>query len=259
MCALRFILIWLVPVFLFWPTAGVAGPVPANAPPVDRYGDPLPEHAVARLGTVRLRHSDTVNSVAFSPDGKLLASAGDDLVVVLWDVETGKQVRALPHPHPVLAVLFTPDGKTLVSAGRFQRGEGRVHLWDVASGKERGAPQMPSPGFLARVILSADGKTLITSSSLRPTICWELSTGRELWRTQATGDWYTCLAVAPDSKLLAAGSEKGELCLRDMRTGTTARMLQTVQDRMPGFRRGFSPWRFPPTGRPWLSRSRAGC
>src|SRR3954471_7193777 len=61
----------------------------------DRYGDPLPDGAVARLGTVRWRQAGTLSCVAFSADGKILASGSRDGQVYLWEVATGKELRRL--------------------------------------------------------------------------------------------------------------------------------------------------------------------
>ena len=75
-------------------------------------------------------HTDGVNSVAFSPDGKMLASAG--LSITLWDVATGKEQATLKgHRGLVNCVAYSPDGKTLASGGE----DKTIKLWDVATGK----------------------------------------------------------------------------------------------------------------------------
>ena len=70
-----------------------------------------------------------VKSVAFSPDGKYVLSGGSD-VVMLWDIETGKEIRTFTgHTKDVSSVVFSPDGKFALSGGN------TLNLWDIASGK----------------------------------------------------------------------------------------------------------------------------
>src|SRR4051812_1727237 len=80
------------------PRPGLAAAEKAPGARLDRYGDPLPPGAVARLGSLRLvvaAGAYAADAVTFSPDGKLLASGGGDTPVSLWDVSTGREVRQL--------------------------------------------------------------------------------------------------------------------------------------------------------------------
>ena len=96
----------------------------------------LPSPLSAREPTLRdtlKGHTGPANCVAYSPDGKTLASGSWDKTIKLWDVTTGKEEATLKgHTSMVYAVAYSPDGKTLASGGW----DGAVMLWDVKTGKE---------------------------------------------------------------------------------------------------------------------------
>jgi WD40 repeat protein len=179
--------------------ASDAGPAPALT---DRHGDPLPPGAVARLGTVRLRQSGGVRSLSFSPDGKMLATAGGDESVFLWDPLTGKELRALRPPTPEARyslVAFSPDGKYLVAADRGRQSGPAIDLWDVATWKRVRTFDPPSVWGLA---FSPDGRLLAVATRHGVSVC-ATATGKEVRRLDVARTRYW-VSFSPDGKQLAA-------------------------------------------------------
>jgi WD40 repeat protein len=160
--------------------AGVAiatDDAPKKRPPprTDLYGDPLPDGAVARLGSVRLRHAG-LSDFVFLNGGKSILSAGSDRTLRFWDVATGQQTRAVKLQGlagPGHVVTLSPDGKTLVAHDKE-----KLVFWDVESGKE--IKTLPgSKGHLGYLYFSPDGKTLAVGRSDWRVSFWEWETGKE--------------------------------------------------------------------------------
>src|SRR5262249_48135027 len=173
----------------------------------DHQGDALPPGALARIGTVRFRHGDSVLSVAFSPDGTKVASGCGDGAVRVWEAATGKEVVSLAaHHYFVSALVFSPDGKVLISRGRDDTpgpygGAGVIRVWDLATGKElRQFKGLDHGGGV--IALSADGKTLAAGGYGTTIFLWDLATGKELRRLESERFHLVNVAFSPDGKVL---------------------------------------------------------
>jgi WD40 repeat protein len=165
-------------------------------------------------------HSQTITGLAFSPDGKMLASAGNDGVVKLWDVGRGEERALFPGPRDTNAcAAFSPDGKTLALGEGDPRTEGpfAIRLWDLAEGRERGRINglKRAPVSLA---FSPDGKTIASAGNLVMAELWDAGSGAH----QATlhGHYLPVshVAFSTDGKVLATEGNDEHVRLWDVAT-----------------------------------------
>jgi WD40 repeat protein len=169
---------------------------------------------------VETGHTEWVDSVAFSPDGRTLVSGSWDNTIKVWDVNSGTELRTLAGgTEKVNSVAFNHDGRT-VASGSF---DNTIKLWDVVSGRElRTLSGHANP--VRSVAFSPDGRTLASGGERHNAIeIFDVASGREL-RTLA--GHVEAVAFSPDGRTLASGGDiDGSIKIFDLASGQVLRIL----------------------------------
>jgi WD40 repeat protein len=239
----RGFLLWLlvgVALMLAWPV-GCRAVAPPARPLVDLYGDPLPSGAFARLGTVRLRHLASVQSVLFSLDGKTLISSGSQSslgdgqeAVHFWDVRTGRRIRALRgQPFGPADLDLSPDGRLLAAVSN---GADCVWVWDLRAGTAVHKFTHDGESNHIAAAFGKSGKTLLITGAFHVELR-DLRTGKRVWHI-TQGGWSPSVSPSGDHFALV----KGEVVrVHDMATGKEVWRFAPKEPAFVAGRVAFSP------------------
>jgi WD40 repeat protein len=192
------------------PQANAAQPKKDVPAATDLYGDPLPEGALARLGTLRLRPKGFTSSLAFAPVGNMLASGGNGNTIQIWDPISGKEMRRIVSAEASpRAFAFSPDGKLLAEPSS---------LWEAASGQElRRLEVLDRRNTAIAVAFSPKGDVLATLGPVTLRL-WDVDTGKLLRTFDDFEGSFTALAFSADGRTLALGGEDGGVRLLESAT-----------------------------------------
>jgi WD40 repeat protein len=218
-----------------------------RAPSAESSNDPLPEGAVARFGTLRLRQIGGAPCTAFSSDGAALASA-DAAGIHVWDVATGREIRHFPNASEVLAVSFSATGTSVVAATK----DCTLQYWEILSGEKTRETERK---FQIETFLDKKGDTHLVRAEFAAFTpggakCLFVRDMTSFWiadvATCKRGDYVPSpltspvrsATLAPDGKTLALvapaekeAEEKGGIVLGDASTGAANRRLTAAEAR----------------------------
>jgi WD40 repeat protein len=167
-------------------------------------------------------HNGLVRSLTWSPDSKTLASSGDDQTVRLWDSQTGKDLKIL-HGHT--QPVWSVDWSPDGKTLASGSSDQTVRLWDVSTGQLLKVLRVHTD-WIRSVAWSPDGTILASSGNDQLIQLWNVESGQIVQTLQGQAKWVLSIAWSPDSKTLASGGNDHKIRLWDIETGQTLKTLQ---------------------------------
>ena len=163
-------------------------------------------------------HTDWVNSVTFSPDGRHIVSGSYDKTIQVWDAQTGVQVgnSLQGHTQAVNSVAFSPDGRHIVS-GSYDK---TIQVWDAQTGVQVGNSLQGHTQTVNSVAYSPDGRHIVSGSYDRTNQVWDAQTGVQVGNSlQGHTGWVNSVAFSPDGRHIVSGSNDWTIQVWDAQTG----------------------------------------
>ncbi|VXD14996.1 hypothetical protein [Planktothrix paucivesiculata] len=162
-------------------------------------------------------HSESVNSVAISPDGQILVSGSDDKTIKIWQLSTGQELRTMEGDGSINSLAISPDGQILASSHTvvsFMGGDNdnTIKIWQLSTGEELRTLTVDLNWWVHSVAISPDGQTLVSGGDDEIMI-WDLITGQELGTLTGHSDEVLSLAISPDGQTLVSGSDDGTIMI----------------------------------------------
>ncbi|MCZ2340426.1 MAG: WD40 repeat domain-containing protein [Bacteroidales bacterium] len=178
----------------------------------------LPNHVTRVIGTARLRHADRINDIAYSPDGRYLASASRDGTVRVWNLGNGREITVYrghaedlrsqtedTNVFRVPAVAFAPDGQSIASSG----GE-VIHIWEPKTGKPLHTLK-GHKGVAKALAFGSDANTLLSGGDDRTIHIWDVKAEKPVYTTSDQNQRVEAVAFGAGGQLIAAINAAGEL------------------------------------------------
>jgi serine/threonine protein kinase len=212
--------ITLQPTVTSLPLAGTRPANPNTPGVVDREAEPT-RRAVAEIDLENVQPQEqqiiqtdntSTRSVAFNPDGTMLATGGNGQMIQIWNVQTGAEVAALNgHSDVIYTLAYSPDGTRLASGS----GDGTVRIWDMTSNRQ--ALTLPGHvGDVRRVVYSPDGRYLVSVGEDRTVRIWDAASGEELQNLPGgdpNSERILGAVFSPDGNQLLTGWNHNEIAL----------------------------------------------